>query len=62
MPIISDFEEYRATPCYRRLMLGAFDLVRGQGLIVIEEQPKLLVHLVGFGKLDGQVADERAQH
>ena len=43
-------------------MLGAFDLVRGQGLIVIEEQPKLLVHLVGFGKLDGQVADERAQH
>ena len=62
MPIISDFEEYRATPCYRRLVSGAFDLVRGQALIVIEEQPKLLVHLVGFGKLDGQVADERAQH
>ena len=38
-------------------MSGAFDLVRDQALIDIEKQPKLLVHLVGVGKPDGQVAD-----
>ena len=43
-------------------MSGALDLVRGQALIDIEKQPALLVHLVGVGKPDGQVADKRAQH
>ena len=38
-------------------MSGALDLVRGQALIDIEKQPALLVHLVGVGKPDGQVAD-----
>ena len=42
-------------------MSGALD-VRGQALIDIEKQPALIVHLVGVGKPDGQVADKRAQH
>ena len=41
---------------------GTFDLVGCQALIDIEKQPALLVHLVGVGKPDGQVADKRAQH
>ena len=43
-------------------MSGALDLVRGQALMDIEKQPALLVHLVGVGKPDSQVADKRAQH
>ena len=43
-------------------MSGALDLVRGQALIDIEKQPALLVHFVGVGKPDGQVADKRAQY
>ena len=62
MPSSGDFEGCRATPCHRRLMSGALDLIWGQALIDIEKQPTLLVHLVGVGKLDGQVASERAQH
>ena len=62
MPISGGFKEWCATPCQWRSMPGALDLVQGQALIDIEKQPTLLVHLVGVGKLDGQVADERAQH
>ena len=77
MPISGDFEEWCATPCQKRSMSeaidvrgarcqgrsmsGALDLVRGQALIDIERQPALLVHLVGVGKPDGQIVDERAQ-
>ena len=43
-------------------MSGALDVVRGQALINIEKQPTLLVHLVGVGKPDGQVADKHAHH
>ena len=38
-------------------MSGALDPVRGQALMDIEKQPALLVHLVGVGKPDGQIAD-----
>ena len=41
---------------------GALSFVRGQALINIGKQLTLLVHLVGVGKPDGQVADKRAQH
>ena len=62
MPISGDFEEWCGTPCQVRSMSGALDLVRGQALIDIGKQPALLVHLVGVGKPDGQVADKRAQN
>ena len=61
MPISVDFEEWCVTPCQVHSMSGALDLVRGQALINIEKQPALLVHLVGVGKPDGQVADKRPQ-
>ena len=57
MPNSGDFEEWCGTPCQVRSMSGALDLVRGQALIDIGKQPALLVHLVGVGKPDGQVAD-----
>ena len=62
MPISGDFEEWCANPCKVRSMSEALDLILGQALIDIEKQPALIVHLVGVGKPDGQVADKRAQH
>ena len=43
-------------------MSGALDLVWDQALIDVEKQPTHLFHLVGVGKPDDQVANERAQH